>query len=646
MKLTLFSRVIDEADRVIVEEKQNWYHTLEDVLYYYTPSFNHNWSTITACKRSRPIPTVGYHYDRSGDITLQKILVSATLTHDPEPLKQFNLYFPILFTSNQIRHNCNNNTDTITNDSSNMHKNSFHIKKRVKSDNECDEVSNPVQSKLDENCMTSGVGQFVVPDSLEEFLVTAKSDIRVLFLVHLVRDKHKRRILCFTNTINCAKRLNILLSNFQGIQSKFLSSRLHPDKRQRILNLFNVGMCQILVCTDSMARGMDINDVECVVSYDVPISMKIYIHRIGRTARAGKKGIAYTLLSPNQFYHFKKDLKSVGRKKIKQIPFHQSKWSHFNAEYRTALSNYEKCVKISDKNKSVFIAKQENEYNVTSSEEIIRNDKKANSKHNKNKMFYCSSLMIHLLLITCAISILSYANPADTEPISIPAKNPQFNCNTTQRGFHLRLHCDFHDFSTDLLESCRLHVNLPAGFFIDPYELTSSQPTLNFSISKSESQQKLSASIKQFVNWLANSKKTTDHQHHHHSDESEQSINYNLVDIEAPEWLSEPLTFEFRINQLDRIVPRRAKSISSLDVPIHLRYHLPLTKSDDFSDTEYITEIKHPLLICPKGTSFSHINNQQSFTIVVPVPISSYLFFVMPITILILFIGVIYILLA
>lgn len=57
---------------------------------------------------------------------------------------------------------------------------------------------------------------------------------------------------------------------------------------------------QILVCTDSMARGIDINDVECVVSYDVPPSIKIYIHRIGRTARAGKKGTAYSLLSTNQ----------------------------------------------------------------------------------------------------------------------------------------------------------------------------------------------------------------------------------------------------------------------------------------------------------------------------------------------------------
>lgn len=87
---------------------------------------------------------------------------------------------------------------------------------------------------------------------LKEFLVTAKPDIRVLFLVYLVRQKHKKRILCFANTVDCAKRLNMLLASFQGIKSKFLSSHLHPDKRQRILNLFSVGLCQV---SDVIAIG-------------------------------------------------------------------------------------------------------------------------------------------------------------------------------------------------------------------------------------------------------------------------------------------------------------------------------------------------------------------------------------------------------
>ncbi|CAH8526403.1 unnamed protein product [Schistosoma turkestanicum] len=385
--------VIDEADRVIVEEKQNWYHTLEDVLYYYTSSTNHSsWSNVSGCKRFRPVPTVGYHYDRSADVTLQKILVSATLTHDPEPLKQFNLYFPILFTSSQLYHHHQNgnhiidHNKKIENHSSVKSKNKKESMKIDAENQENPNATGPLNN-TNENHPTTSVGQFVIPESLEEFLVTAKPNIRVLFLVYLIRQKHKQRILCFTNTIDCAKRLNMLLSYFNGIQSKFLSSHLHPDKRQRILNLFSSGMCQILVCTDSMARGMDINDVECVVSYDVPPSIKVYIHRIGRTARAGKKGTAYTLLSTNQFYHFKKDLKSVGRKKIKQIQFHQSNWSTFNAEYQNALKHYEMSIKISDKKFINGFSKPENDTNIIAEEESIQNTevKKHKRKKTKNK---------------------------------------------------------------------------------------------------------------------------------------------------------------------------------------------------------------------------------------------------------------------
>ncbi len=56
----------------------------------------------------------------------------------------------------------------------------------------------------------------------------------------------------------------------------------------------------MLICTDAVARGIDIEDVSCVVSYEAPQSVKTYVHRIGRTARAGKTGQAYTLLLHNQ----------------------------------------------------------------------------------------------------------------------------------------------------------------------------------------------------------------------------------------------------------------------------------------------------------------------------------------------------------
>ncbi|VDQ04339.1 unnamed protein product [Trichobilharzia regenti] len=225
-------------------------------------------TSITGRKRCRPIPTIGYHYDRNTDITLQKILVSATLTHDPEPLKQFNLYFPILFRSSQTDCSLVENNkiiqSTTLEEEVEVHDGSYTMekKKKKKSKSHRDDKETTLNGidlvETKDNGHTAidttlsngddddgGVGQFFIPQNLEEYLITAKPDIRVLFLVYLIRRKHKSRILCFTNTVNCAKRLNLLLSNFQNIHSKFLSSNLHPNKRQRVLNSFSTGMCQV-----------------------------------------------------------------------------------------------------------------------------------------------------------------------------------------------------------------------------------------------------------------------------------------------------------------------------------------------------------------------------------------------------------------
>ncbi|CAH8526419.1 unnamed protein product [Schistosoma turkestanicum] len=198
--------------------------------------------------------------------------------------------------------------------------------------------------------------------------------------------------------------------------------------------------------------------------------------------------------------------------------------------------------------------------------------------------------IIHLVIM-CTVSMLSFADGDITTTTatttvtlndSVNIAQPHFNCNLTQHGFHLRLHCDFYDFSMDLLKSCQLHVNLPSGFFIDPFELKSNQPELKFSIHKSNDaaaiQQKLPNSIKKLVNWFAYSKikqkKTIDHSH-----ENDQSLyQNNIVDIEAPEWLAQPLTFKFHISQLDQLkwgIDQLLIDLSSLDSDW---YHPSLSK--------------------------------------------------------------------
>jgi ATP-dependent RNA helicase RhlE len=71
--------------------------------------------------------------------------------------------------------------------------------------------------------------------------------------------------------------------------------------RQRTLDQFREGTLQILVATDVAARGIDVDDIELVVNFDVPDDAEVYVHRVGRTARAGARGLALTLVSPDEW---------------------------------------------------------------------------------------------------------------------------------------------------------------------------------------------------------------------------------------------------------------------------------------------------------------------------------------------------------
>jgi ATP-dependent RNA helicase DDX51/DBP6 len=81
-------------------------------------------------------------------------------------------------------------------------------------------------------------------------------------------------------------------------------------------------MCVRVICSDMMTRGMDLGtNVEVVVNYDVPSYVKTYIHRVGRTARAGRDGIAITIAKRSEMKHFKDELKKTDNSKL-------NKWKH------------------------------------------------------------------------------------------------------------------------------------------------------------------------------------------------------------------------------------------------------------------------------------------------------------------------------
>ncbi len=103
----------------------------------------------------------------------------------------------------------------------------------------------------------------------------------------------------------------------EGVKSEVLHGGLTQGARQRALQRFTKGDVGILVATDVAARGLDIDGVDVVVHYDPPEDSKAYLHRSGRTARAGEKGVAVSLLLWDQMAEAEKVRKRLG---IRQAP--------------------------------------------------------------------------------------------------------------------------------------------------------------------------------------------------------------------------------------------------------------------------------------------------------------------------------------
>lgn len=97
------------------------------------------------------------------------------------------------------------------------------------------------------------------------------------------------------------------------------SSHVTPAQRATTLAAFKSGSVKVLVTSDAMARGMDVASVANVVNYDPPAYPKTYIHRAGRTARAGQTGAVYTLLKPEDVVHFNSMVRKMHAASVKQV---------------------------------------------------------------------------------------------------------------------------------------------------------------------------------------------------------------------------------------------------------------------------------------------------------------------------------------
>lgn len=114
-------------------------------------------------------------------------------------------------------------------------------------------------------------------------------------LVHLLKQPDMHKVIVFIKT---RERLTSLAGQLeaQGLRSCWLQGEMPQDKRLQAVSRFSKGQVRILLATDIAARGLDIDDISHVINFDMPRTADIYVHRIGRTGRAGKKGIAISLV--------------------------------------------------------------------------------------------------------------------------------------------------------------------------------------------------------------------------------------------------------------------------------------------------------------------------------------------------------------
>ena len=150
-------------------------------------------------------------------------------------------------------------------------------------------------------------------DTISQELYRVGSHIKLNFLLGLLQRRAPRNVLIFTNMKHTAFLVSKQLQA-NGYRAKFLSGDLAQSERLKIIEDFMAGRFPILVATDVASRGLHIDDLEMVINYDVPQDSENYVHRIGRTARAGATGMAITLASEKTADHLEAIEKFIGQK--------------------------------------------------------------------------------------------------------------------------------------------------------------------------------------------------------------------------------------------------------------------------------------------------------------------------------------------
>jgi ATP-dependent RNA helicase DeaD len=158
----------------------------------------------------------------------------------------------------------------------------------------------------------------VTTNTIEQYYYMVKESMKMEIMTQLIDMNNLQLMLVFCNT---KRKVDEVTEELRSYGYKAVG--LHGDKSQKdrndVMNKFRKGFASILVATDVAARGIDVSGVDAVINYDVPLDTENYVHRIGRTGRAGKLGKSFTLVTGEDRYKMR-DIETYTKAEIKRTP--------------------------------------------------------------------------------------------------------------------------------------------------------------------------------------------------------------------------------------------------------------------------------------------------------------------------------------
>merc|ERR1712062_556962 len=166
-------------------------------------------------------------------------------------------------------------------------------------------LNNPVKVEVSSKYQTV--------DKLKQYYLFIPEKHKELYLVHLINEMAGNSFIVFSSTCNGTMKLALMLRNL-GFSAIPLNGQMSQNKRLGALNKFKDRNRSILIATDVASRGLDIPHVDVVLNYDIPTHSKDYIHRVGRTARAGRAGKSITIVSQYDIELYQRIEQLLGKK--------------------------------------------------------------------------------------------------------------------------------------------------------------------------------------------------------------------------------------------------------------------------------------------------------------------------------------------